>query len=55
MGFILNHWHCIIPVIGIIIAMIIMREKPKDDRSRRSRVATRQVVDIQEEVGNGAK
>jgi hypothetical protein len=25
----LSHWHCIIPVVGIGIAMLFIREKPK--------------------------
>lgn len=28
MEFLLSHWHCILPVVGIVIAMFLMREKP---------------------------
>lgn len=27
MVFLLSHWHCILPVAGIIIAMFLMRDK----------------------------
>ncbi|GHV11540.1 hypothetical protein FACS1894219_02840 [Clostridia bacterium] len=30
MQFLLSHWHCILPIIGIIAAGFFMREKPKD-------------------------
>lgn len=26
----LSHWHCILPIVGIVAAMFLMREKPKD-------------------------
>lgn len=28
MNFIISHWHCILPIGGILIAFFIMREKP---------------------------
>ncbi len=31
MGLLLSHWHCILPVFIIVIAMFFMREKPKKD------------------------
>jgi hypothetical protein len=33
MGFIINHWHCILPIGGILIALIFMREKPNNKSS----------------------
>jgi len=30
MDFFTSHWHCILPVIGIILALIFLREKPND-------------------------
>lgn len=30
MEFLISHWHCIIPAIGIIAALFFMREKPKE-------------------------
>jgi len=30
MDFLLSHWHCILPVVGIAAAFFFMREKPKD-------------------------
>lgn len=30
MEFLLSHWHCILPVIGIGVAMFFMRDKNKD-------------------------
>ncbi len=32
MDFLLSHWHCIVPAAGILIAILIMREKPKGDK-----------------------
>lgn len=29
MQFLLNHWHCILPVIGIVVAVFLMQKKPK--------------------------
>lgn len=31
MNFLLSHWHCILPVAAIIVAIIFMRDKPKGD------------------------
>lgn len=28
MAFILSHWHCILPVFGLLIASFFMRKKP---------------------------
>lgn len=33
MDLLLSHWHCILPVFIIILAMIFMRDKKKDDTS----------------------
>lgn len=30
MQFLLSHWHCILPVAGIVIALFFMRDKPRD-------------------------
>lgn len=30
MDFLISHWHCILPVVGIVIAVFFMRDKPKD-------------------------
>lgn len=30
----LYHWHCILPVVGIIAAMIFMRDKDKNRRQK---------------------
>lgn len=27
MDFLLSHWHCILPVIGIIVAVFLLRDK----------------------------
>jgi hypothetical protein len=32
MQFLLSHWHCILPVVGIGIALFFMREKPKEKK-----------------------
>lgn len=31
MDFLISHWHCILPVVGIVIAVFFMRDKPKDN------------------------
>lgn len=31
MEILLTHWHCILPVIGIVIAMFFMRDNSKDE------------------------
>ncbi|GHU74257.1 hypothetical protein AGMMS49992_15180 [Clostridia bacterium] len=45
MEFLLSHWHCILPIAGIAVAMLFMRDKPKneDNRSthRQSRMTSR--------------
>lgn len=33
MEFLLSHWHCILPVAGIGIALFFMREKPKKEKN----------------------
>ena len=30
MELLLSHWHCILPVVAIIAAILLMRERPKD-------------------------
>jgi hypothetical protein len=32
MELLLSHWHCILPVIGIVVAMFFMRDKNKDKK-----------------------
>lgn len=27
MGFLLSHWHCILPIVGVAAAMFFMRDK----------------------------
>lgn len=29
MELLLSHWHCILPVVAIVVAMLFMREKPE--------------------------
>lgn len=29
MELLLSHWHCILPVLAIVIALFLMREKPE--------------------------
>jgi hypothetical protein len=33
MQFLFSHWHCILPVAGIGIAMLFMRDKPKKKKT----------------------
>lgn len=33
MQFLLSHWHCILPVIGIGAAFFFLREKPKEKKN----------------------
>ncbi|MDR1619083.1 MAG: hypothetical protein LBS18_00240 [Clostridiales bacterium] len=54
MDFILSHWHCILPAIGIVAALFFMRDKKGDGKHRRQNeneaVATpRDYQDNQEE------
>lgn len=35
MGLLLSHWHCILPVAGVVIAMFFMREKPQKEKNDR--------------------
>lgn len=32
MDFLISHWHCILPVVGIGIALSFMRKKPKEKK-----------------------
>lgn len=34
MGFLISHWHCILPVAGIIIAVFFMLDKPQDKKNK---------------------
>ena len=34
MELLVRHWHCILPVIGIVLAFFFMREKPKEKKRR---------------------
>lgn len=38
MQFLLSHWHCILPIVGIAVAMFFMRDKSRDEsgKSRQS-------------------
>ncbi|MDR1572509.1 MAG: hypothetical protein LBS32_08300 [Clostridiales Family XIII bacterium] len=29
MQFLISHWHCVLPALGIVAAMFFMREKPE--------------------------
>lgn len=46
MQFLLEHWHCILPALGIIAAMFFMRDKDKEKKdshnSSRSVISTSQ-------------
>jgi hypothetical protein len=35
MSFLLSHWHCILPIAAIGVAMIFMRDKPKEKDERK--------------------
>lgn len=32
MAFLLSHWHCILPIVGLIAASFFMRQKPDNRR-----------------------
>ncbi len=32
MEILLAHWHCILPVLGIVVAMFFMRDKDKEKK-----------------------
>jgi hypothetical protein len=34
MGFLLSHWHCVLPTVGIAAAMFFMRDKDKRDKGK---------------------
>lgn len=34
MDVLISHWHCILPAAGIIIVVILMRDKPKDQNPK---------------------
>ena len=36
MGFLLSHWHCILPVLGIIIAAFLLRDKSSNNEENDS-------------------
>jgi prolipoprotein diacylglyceryltransferase len=33
MQFLLIHWHCILPVLGILAAIFFMRDKPREKKT----------------------
>jgi hypothetical protein len=37
MSFLLSHWHCVLPVAAIIVAVAFMRDKPKKDGAQRKK------------------
>jgi hypothetical protein len=43
MQFIFSHWHCVLPIVGIAVAMIFMRDKSKKedkpDGARQKRIS----------------
>lgn len=39
MEFLLSHWHCILPIVGIGIALFFMREKPNDKKEKQNNAA----------------
>lgn len=39
--FLLSHWHCILPVIGIIVAVIFLSDKPKEREKESDHRTTR--------------
>jgi hypothetical protein len=34
MELLVRHWHCILPIIGIVLAFLYMRKKPKEKKDR---------------------
>ncbi len=34
MEFLLLHWHCILPIAGIVIAVFFLHDKPKDKKDK---------------------
>lgn len=45
MEFLLSHWHCIIPAMGIGVAFLLLREKPgvkKENKPDHSALMSRQ-------------
>jgi hypothetical protein len=34
MDLLISHWHCILPVVGIIIALFLMRDKKDKDKDK---------------------
>ncbi len=46
MAFLLNHWHCLLPVAGILIGAWLMgrgKSKNRDDRARDDRPEARRI------------
>ncbi|MDR1068305.1 MAG: hypothetical protein LBL36_03550 [Clostridiales Family XIII bacterium] len=41
MEFIASHWHCIVPAIGIAVALLFMRDKNKKKNDNAPEDATR--------------
>lgn len=39
MEFLLSHWHCILPVVGIVVAFFFIRDKPKEENDDRDAAA----------------
>jgi hypothetical protein len=37
MEFLLSHWHCILPAAGIVVALLLMRDRPADKQTKGSR------------------
>lgn len=33
MQFLLSHWHCILPVLGVLAAFFFMRDKPREKKT----------------------
>lgn len=36
MSFLLNHWHCVLPIVGIIVAGFLMRDNPNNKGNNES-------------------
>jgi hypothetical protein len=36
MQFILSHWHCLLPMAGVLVAMVLMRGKSEDSEKTNS-------------------
>ncbi len=37
MGFLISHWHCILPIMGVVIAILLLKDKGEGQNEKENK------------------